>query len=92
MTKCDKCGKEAGPLFCGHCREVIKKEQVELVNPIPVLFYNPFNHNYYAGCICYECPWNNGKGICTTGMVSIEMFKNLCHEFDGDNCVRMVCG
>jgi len=92
MTKCDKCHKEVGPLFCAHCRDRVKKEGApEGLDLIPVLYWIPAVQGYVAGCTCRECPWNRG-GYCSTVMTSLEMFKMLCHEFDGDNCIHQACG
>jgi hypothetical protein len=92
MTRCDRCGNEVGELLCGHCREEAKREGVPAgIKRIPVLFYIPERKTYVAGCRCLECPWNRG-GYCSTEWTSIEQFKILIHEFDGDNCVHQKCG
>ena len=85
--KCARCDHEVGKLFCGHCREEIQKEQGQL---IPVLFFDPAKKLYRAGCSVLECPCNE-RGICSS-RISLETFCNLSHQYDGDNCVRMVCG
>ena len=87
MTKCDKCGKETGPLFCGHCRMEMKKSH----NLVPVLFYDKVRKGYRAGCTCIECPWNE-NGACITLILKLDLLKNILHEFDGDNIVQQVCG
>jgi len=85
MTNCDRCGKEAGNLFCGHCRaEIYKRHSL-----IPVLFYDKEKKGYRAGCSCIECPANE-HGICITVMKSIDQI--TFHEYDGDNCIKQVCG
>ena len=85
MTKCDKCGKEAGNLFCGHCRaEILKRHSL-----VPLLFYDLEKRGYRAGCSCIECPANE-HGICITVMQSLDQI--TFHEYDGDNCIKQVCG
>ena len=85
MTKCDKCGKEAGNLFCGHCREEIHNKH----NLIPLLYWDKLAEGYRAGCSVVGCPANE-NGVC------ISVHKNLqsltFHEYDGDNCIKQVCG
>ena len=85
--KCSRCGREVGNLFCGKCREEIRKELGQL---IPVLFYDPALKMYRAGCSVLECPCNE-NGICSS-RISLDTFKEVSHEYDGDNCVKMVCG
>jgi len=87
MTKCDKCGKEVGNLFCGKCRLEIESERGKL---IPVLYYDPKTKLYVPGCTVIGCPCND-RGTCS-GHISLETFKYICHEFDGDNCVKQFCG
>ena len=87
MTQCDKCGKEVGKLFCGHCREQIRKESHQL---IPVLFFDQECKLYRVGCSVLECPCND-HGVCSS-RISLDTFRNSSHEYDGDNCIRMVCG
>lgn len=85
MSLCDKCGKEAGSLFCGHCRDEIQKRHTL----VPLLFYDREKKGYRAGCTCYGCPANE-HGICITVHLSVE---DICfHNYDGDNCVKIVCG
>ncbi|RLD10438.1 MAG: hypothetical protein DRI44_06085 [Chlamydiae bacterium] len=89
MTKCDKCGKEVGPLFCGHCRAEIKKIKFNPGKLIPLLYYDTENKRYVVGCTCVECPWNrDGKCITTHEKLPVHLF----HEFDGDNIIHQVCG
>jgi len=68
-------------------REEIRKELGQL---IPVLFYDPALKMYRAGCSVLECPCNE-SGICSS-RISLDTFKEVSHEYDGDNCVKMVCG
>lgn len=85
MTKCDKCGNEAGNLFCGKCRDEIHKRH----NLIPLLFYDKEKRGYRAGCSVSGCP-NNENGVCIA--VNMNINQIYFHEYDGDNCVRQVCG
>jgi len=87
MTNCDRCGKESGKLYCGRCRAIIQKERGAL---IPVLYFDPVTGFYVAACTVTECPCNN-LGTCTS-KITLETFKAICHEFDGDNCIKQVCG
>ena len=85
MTECDKCGKEVGNLFCGHCRAEIHKRHTLL----PLLFYDKDKKGYRAGCTCIECPANE-NGVCITIHMHID---EVCfHDYDGDNCVKILCG
>jgi hypothetical protein len=87
MTNCDRCGKESGKLYCGRCRAIVQKERGVL---IPVLYFDPETGLYVCGCTVTECPCNN-LGTCS-GKISLDTFKAMCHEFDGDNCIKQVCG
>jgi hypothetical protein len=85
MSLCDKCGKEAGNLFCGFCRAEILKRH----NLVPLLYYDKDKKGYRAGCSCYECPANE-QGICIT--VAFNLDQLSLHEYDGVNCIKQVCG
>jgi len=85
MSICDKCGKESGNLFCGKCRAEIHKRHT----PIPLLFYDTGKKGYRAGCSVRECPANE-NGVCISVHENIDLI--TFHEYDGDNCVRVVCG
>jgi len=85
MSKCDKCGEEVGNLFCGHCRATILLRH----NLVPLLYYDKLSKGYRAGCSCIECP-NNENRVCVAVNMSIDLI--TFHEYDGDNCVRQVCG
>jgi hypothetical protein len=85
MTRCDKCGKEAGNLFCGHCKAEIHKRHTL----VPVLFYDKEKNGYRAGCSCIECPANE-NGVCITVHKYIDDVN--FHSYDGDNCVKELCG
>ena len=85
MTKCDKCGKGSGNLFCGHCRAEIMKRH----NLVPLLYWDKEKRGYRAGCSVLECPANE-NGVCITVMKSIDQI--TFHEYDGDNCIKQVCG
>ncbi len=94
MTRCDKCGKEVGPLFCGNCRKKIKEESIKKVGErklIPLLYWNPATKRYAPACNCTECPWNV-DGACVSEHASLEVMKQLFHEYDGDNIIHQVCG
>lgn len=93
MTACDRCGKEAGNLFCGKCREEIKGErkQKEPRQMIPVLFYDYKTKMYLPACNVSECPCNVSGMYCSS-LITLETFKFICHDYDGDNCVKQVCG
>jgi len=95
MTKCDKCGEEAGNLFCGNCRgKVEKKYRKKLPKLFPLLYWDEENKCYRFGCKCLGCPCNN-NGVCgSIEQNSLEMlFKvDRIHEFDEDNIIRQVCG
>jgi len=85
MTRCDRCGKESGNLFCGKCRAEILKRH----NLIPLLFYDKEQGGYRAGCSVLDCPANE-NGVCISVNAKIEDIS--FHEYDGDNCIRQVCG
>jgi hypothetical protein len=85
--KCSRCDIEVGNLFCGKCRAEIRKKQGQLIS---VLYFDPNSKLYRAGCSVLECPCNE-NGICSS-RITLDTFKHLAHEYDGDNCVRMVCG
>jgi len=82
---CSRCGKESGNLFCGKCRSEITSRH----NLIPVLFYDKVRKGYRAGCSVLSCPANE-NGICITLHMHIDEI--YFHEYDGDNCVKVVCG
>jgi len=85
MTHCDRCGKESGNLFCGHCRaELMKRHSL-----IPLLFYDLDRKGYRVGCSVIECP-SNEHGVCLTVFMNIKDIP--LHEYDGDNCAKVVCG
>lgn len=84
---CSKCGKEVGNLFCGHCRKELQSENNLL---IPVLYYDPQTKLYRPACSVLECPCND-RGVCSS-RISLDTFITLCHEYDGDNCIKQVCG
>jgi hypothetical protein len=85
MTVCDKCGKESGNLFCGKCRAEIKRRHTL----IPLLFFDTEKNGYRAGCSVIECPANE-NGVCIS--VRLSLREITFHEYDGDNCIRQVCG
>jgi hypothetical protein len=82
---CPRCGKESGNLFCGKCRAEITSRH----NLVPVLFYDKLQKGYRAGCSVISCPANE-NGVCISVTKDIALIK--FHEYDGDNCIRMVCG
>jgi len=83
--KCDKCGKEVGNLFCGHCRAEIQRRH----SLVPLLYYDKISKGYRAGCSCIECP-NNENRICIAVNMNIDQI--TFHEYDGDKCIKQVCG
>lgn len=85
MSRCDKCGKEVGNLFCGHYRADLHKRH----SLVPLVFYDKEKKGYRAGCSCIECPANE-NGVCITVFTNIESI--TFHAYDGDNCVKVVCG
>lgn len=94
MTKCDRCGKEVGKLFCAKCRgeiEGITKFVVPANTKklIPLLFWDPEKKHYIFGCTVKGCPCNR-NGLCGTRHLTLP--KNVLHEFDGDNIIQQVCG
>ena len=92
LTKCDKCGKESGELYCGHCREEIINSIPER-NPddlIPLLFWNPKSKTYVYYCQCVGCPYNQ-KGFCAIEEFNFDFFKKWLHPFDGDNIIKHFC-
>ncbi|NHI94949.1 MAG: hypothetical protein EAX96_20840 [Candidatus Lokiarchaeota archaeon] len=88
--KCDKCEKEVGPLFCGNCRMEMKGLQKPAEGLIPLLLWDAKREEYVIGCTCIKCPWNDGKGYCSTRHKILPI--HLFHEFDGDNIIHQVCG
>ena len=87
MTNCDRCGEESGKLYCGRCRAKVQREKGVA---IPVLYYDTESGMYLCGCTVSECPCNNLGTCCTK--ITLDTFKMMCHEFDGDNCIKQVCG
>jgi cytochrome c peroxidase len=54
-----------------------------------VLFYDKNQNGYRAGCSCIGCPANE-NGVCITVHTHID---EVCfHHYDGDNCVKVLCG
>lgn len=45
----------------------------------------------YDGINGKKCP-NNENGLCKTIYPDIKSFKFLCHEFDGYNYIKCLCG
>jgi len=93
MTKCDRCGREVGALYCGKCRAEIEKIEPTLSfkRMIPLLFYDKVNKCYRFGCTVEQCPCNRG-GVCVTAHLTIDSVKAIMHEFDGDNIAQQHCG
>lgn len=94
MTECDRCKKESGNLFCGKCRAKVRKEanlkaHKETEDLLPLIYWDKREGAYRFGCTVRECPANI-DGICCTPALSFDMME--LHEFDGDNCVKQVCG
>jgi hypothetical protein len=58
---------------------------------IPVLYYVTEKKLYVAGCNVKGCPCNIG-GIHCSSLISLDTFKFVAHEYDGDNCVKLPCG
>lgn len=99
MTRCDKCGKEVGNLYCAKCRaEIIKKtSEVKFGRLIPLLFYDTKLKRYVLGytvkgCSCNQWNIHFNIGLCSTTAIFLEGTKQLLHEFDGDNIIQQVCG
>ena len=94
MTKCDRCGQESGNLFCGKCRATVKNEAYSKAHKetnelLPLIYWDKIDKVYRFGCTVRECPANI-EGICCTPAMSFDLMD--LHEFDGDNCVKQVCG
>ena len=83
--KCTRCGQEVGNLFCGKCRSEITKRH----NLVPILFWDKEKEGYRAGCSVIGCPANE-NGVCISVIKSISQIS--FHEYDGDNCIKQVCG
>lgn len=94
MSRCDRCGKEVGNLFCGHCREEIMAEAHERDSRelVPVLYWDRKRKGYVAGCSVLQCPCNAGNGYCSSLILTADTLKNILHEYDGDNIVFLPCG
>jgi hypothetical protein len=94
MTVCDRCGKEVGNLYCGKCRAEIKRKSCDspTLTPdmIPVLYYDTKTKLYVPSCTVLECPCND-RGHCSS-KITLDTFIAICHDYDGDNCVKQVCG
>jgi|WetSurMetagenome_2_1015567.scaffolds.fasta_scaffold73509_5 hypothetical protein len=94
MTRCDRCGKESGNLYCGKCREEIKRKTCNTKSLesdlIPVLYYDKKLKLYAPACSVIECPCNS-RGFCSS-KITLDTFIMICHDYDGDNCVKQVCG
>lgn len=94
MTKCEKCEKEVGNLYCGKCRAEIEKKGLPKeikVKLIPLLYWNPKNETYVIGCSVISCPCNR-NGFCSGELLDIESVKRSLHEYDNDNCFKQFCG
>ena len=85
MTECNKCGRESGNLYCGKCKTEITNRHTL----IPLLFWDKGKNGYRVGCSVIGCPANE-NGICIIIHLNIDDIS--FHEYDGDNCVRVVCG
>jgi hypothetical protein len=90
---CPSCNKEVGPIYCSKCRDAKKKasNSITFDKLIPVLYYDQKTKRYHPGCTVSSCPCNN-NGVCVTGDLFINLFKNKMHDYDGDNFVHQGCG
>lgn len=93
MSKCDRCGKEVGNLYCGKCRAEIQsaeKTHVPSDDLMILVAYDRKTKLYRFGCTVTECPCNMKNGWCSKAPLFLD--KKLIHEFDGDNAVKQWCG
>lgn len=99
MSKCDRCGKESGNLYCGKCRKEIEQreqggEHIPSEDLVILLAYDRQTKMYRYGCTVTECPCNMKNhedwGWCSKASPFLD--KNMLHEFDGDNSVKQWCG
>lgn len=95
--KCDKCREEVGPLYCGRCREGIRRE-AEASKPkdakkvVVLLAFDPEEKVYRFGCTVVGCPMNTRDGWCMRKTPDFMFDTIKFHAYDGDNCVRQFCG
>ena len=97
MSKCDKCGKEVGNLYCGKCKEIIRQKEMPAVpsdDLIILLVYDKKTDLYRYGCSVKECPCNLQNGWCSKATPSLmaDRIQFRLHPYDGDNCVKQWCG
>lgn len=102
MSRCDRCGREAGNLYCGKCREEISlrergAENIPSDDLVILLAFDRKAKLYRYGCSVKECPCNMQNGWCSkaTPVIDKEFITNMLnmlHEYDGDNCVKQWCG
>lgn len=93
MSKCDRCGKEVGNLYCGKCRAEIKittKSHIPSDALMILLAYDHKRKLYWYGCTVDECPCHMKNGWCSKATPFLD--KKMIHEFDGDNAVKQWCG
>jgi hypothetical protein len=90
---CPGCKKEVGNIYCAKCKEEIKTHSLTIKFDalIPVLYYDKKTKLYHPGCTVSGCPCNV-EGVCVTGDLFINLFKNKMNDYDGDNCVHQGCG
>jgi hypothetical protein len=68
-----------------------EKKTTEGLKLIPVLYYNPEQKAYYGGCNVKGCPCNV-DGIHCSSLITLDTFKFISHDYDGDNRIKMPCG
>jgi hypothetical protein len=98
MSRCDRCHKEVGNLYCGKCREEIQNrergaEHIPSDDLVILLAYDRKTKLYRYGCSVNECPCNMQNGWCSKATLAIDKefllkMLNMLHEYDGDNCVK----
>lgn len=94
---CAKCGRESGELYCGKCREDIRRV-AEVSAPkdakslVPLLAFDSTEKVYRFGCTVVGCPLNCRDGWCSRKVPESAFNLIKFHPFDGDNCVTQFCG
>ncbi len=94
---CPRCQKEVGQLYCGKCREEIRRQEMPAVpsdDLVVLLAYDKQTKLYRYGCSVKNCPCNLQNGWCSKGTPELmkDKIQFMLHPFDGDNCVKQWCG
>ncbi len=99
MSRCERCGIDF-QAYCAKCRDEIRRKEMPSVpseEVFAVVAYDPKQKLYRYGCNVAECPCNLQNGWCSKATPVIDkeftqLMLNRLHEYDGDNCVKQMCG